>query len=69
MAHGSADPLIDVSIGKGSSEKLIAEFGWKKDSLSTDKPAGLVFETYPMEHSACPEELHDLGNWLKKVIP
>jgi lysophospholipase I len=70
MAHGTADPLLRFQLGKQSSEMLIDEFGWKKEDFSVDKPAGLIFKSYSgMQHSACPEEISDLKEWLRKVIP
>jgi phospholipase/carboxylesterase len=52
MAHGRNDTVIPYSRGKISAEKL--------------RGMGYVLEwhEYPMEHSVCMEEVHDIAAWL-----
>ncbi|CAI4210836.1 unnamed protein product [Parascedosporium putredinis] len=57
MAHGSFDPLVVPPLARLSYEKL-KELGYD-----------VTFKTYPMPHSACPEELDDVEDFLKKTLP
>lgn len=56
MAHGTFDPVVPYAMGAGSATFL----------------AGLGYHTewhqYPMQHSVCPEEIQDIGTWLRKVL-
>ena len=52
--HGTFDPMVPESLGKMSVKKL-EEMGFA--------PA---YQTYPMEHSVCLEEIVDIGAFLKK---
>lgn len=53
MAHGTQDPVVPLGLGKTSMETL-REMG-----------VNLSWQTYPMPHSLCPEEIVDLGHWLR----
>eukprot|EP00008_Paramoeba_atlantica_P004222 CAMPEP_0201480116 /NCGR_PEP_ID=MMETSP0151_2-20130828/4670_1 /ASSEMBLY_ACC=CAM_ASM_000257 /TAXON_ID=200890 /ORGANISM="Paramoeba atlantica, Strain 621/1 / CCAP 1560/9" /LENGTH=238 /DNA_ID=CAMNT_0047861875 /DNA_START=179 /DNA_END=895 /DNA_ORIENTATION=- len=58
MGHGSADPLVSFDYGLLSSEFL------KKNGFEVD------FRTYKgMAHSACPQEIDDVTQFLKKRLP
>lgn len=53
MAHGSDDPMVPPSFGAMSRDRLIAagfEVEWR---------------TYPMAHQVCPQQIDDLGIWLR----
>ncbi len=52
FAHGSADPVIPVDIGKASY------FALAKMGVETR------WQEYPMQHGVCAEEISDLANWL-----
>jgi phospholipase/carboxylesterase len=56
MAHGAFDPVVPYAMGVGSMTYL----------------TGLGYPTewheYPMQHSVCPEEIQDIGAWLRKVL-
>ena len=56
MAHGVYDPIIPLQAGLQSSAFL--------------KQAGydVEWQTYPMQHSVCLEEIQHIGRWLKKVL-
>ena len=56
MAHGNHDPVIDISFGRRSYERLRA--------------AGVDVEwhAYQMPHSVCPEEIRDVGGWLTGLM-
>lgn len=57
MAHGEYDPVVDVSLGSESC-KLLADRGYKTE-----------WRTYPMPHAVAPEEIENIGAWLRKVLP
>ncbi len=55
-AHGQFDPVIPYQ-----------ETASKINALM-NQHANVVFQTYPMEHSICIEELNDLSEWLQTKI-
>ena len=52
MAHGSVDPLIDISFGTLSRDLLVAA-GYLVD-----------WRTYPIDHGVCAAEISDISSWL-----
>ena len=56
MAHGSFDPVIPLARAE-ESRKLLQSLGY-----------ALEWREYSMPHSVCPEELADIGAWLKKIL-
>ncbi|EME89050.1 uncharacterized protein MYCFIDRAFT_62882 [Pseudocercospora fijiensis CIRAD86] len=58
MGHGDADPVVRYAWGKATADKL-KEWGWNVD-----------FRTYKnLPHSAAPQEIEDLAQYLQKQIP
>jgi phospholipase/carboxylesterase len=57
LAHGTADPIVPVTVAEGSRDILLAN-GFAVD-----------WHTYPMPHSLCNEEVADIREWLLKVLP
>ena len=56
MAHGTYDPLVPLMMGAGSM------------TLLTGLGYAVEWRQYPMPHSVCPEEIQDIGAWLRKVL-
>ena len=56
MAHGTHDPMISVARAKESRD-LLLQLDYK-----------IEWHEYRMEHSVCPQELADLGEWLRRVL-
>ncbi|ANM29542.1 carboxylesterase [Acidobacteria bacterium Mor1] len=56
QAHGTHDPMVQVSRGEAARDALVAE-GYSVD-----------YRAYPMEHQVHPDEIHDIGEWLRKVL-
>lgn len=52
LGHGSQDPVVPESLGKRSRVALEA-LGVK-----------VQWQSYPMPHSVCADEVRDLGDWL-----
>jgi len=53
MAHGSQDPVIPLPVASHSAQALQA--------LGVD----VAWQTYPMAHQVCAEEIDALANWLE----
>ena len=56
MAHGVFDPVIPLVMGAGSMTFL------------TGLGYPVEWRQYPMQHSVCPQEIADIGAWLRKVL-
>ncbi len=56
QAHGTHDPMVQVSRGEAARDALVAE-GYSVD-----------YRAYPMEHQVHPDEIHDIGEWLRQVL-
>jgi len=56
MAHGTYDPLVPLMMGAGSM------------TLLTGLGYAVEWRQYPMPHSVCPEEIEDIGEWLRKIL-
>lgn len=56
QAHGSLDPMVPVTAGRASYERL--------------KEAGhpVEWHEYPMQHQICVPEIRDIGAWLSRVL-
>lgn len=50
--HGSLDPVVPPALGQASLTRLRA-LGYQPD-----------FQSYPMEHSLCPEQISHIGSWI-----
>ena len=53
MCHGLRDPMIAAAIGKASRDQLVS-LGYTVE-----------WQSYPMEHQVCMEEVHDISRWLQ----
>jgi len=56
MAHGSYDPVIPLDRAE-QSRGILQSLGY-----------AVEWREYPMQHSVCPEEITDIGAWLRKVL-
>jgi phospholipase/carboxylesterase len=56
QAHGVDDPMIPVERGEQARDRLIA------------LGHAVVFRTYPMQHEICPDEIADIGAWLRERL-
>ena len=56
MAHGSFDPVVAIERGQAAHQKF------------TSLGYAVQWHTYPMQHSVCPEEIHDMADFLNKVL-
>jgi len=56
MAHGTADPVLPIELGK-QSEQFLQQAGFSVD-----------WHEYPMAHGVCPQEIADIRQWLQSVF-
>lgn len=56
MAHGLFDPVVPLVMGAGSMT-FLAGLGYPVE-----------WRQYPMQHSVCPQEIDDIGNWLARAL-
>jgi phospholipase/carboxylesterase len=56
MAHGRLDPMIPIARAITSREALSA-LGYRVE-----------WHEYPMGHQVCPQEIADLGGWLRRLL-
>lgn len=56
LAHGRFDPMVALARGTATRDALVA------------LGQTVEWHDYPMEHSVCPDEIHDLNRWLLKVL-
>ncbi len=56
ICHGSMDPMVQESLGL--------------KSLATLQNLGFVpeYNSYPMEHSLCPQEIEDIADWICRTL-
>jgi len=56
LAHGTFDPVVELARAERSRDALQAQ-GYAID-----------WKTYPMPHSVCPQEIQDIGRFLRTVL-
>lgn len=54
--HGSHDPVVPELLGQAAAKDL-TDLGYKVN-----------YQTYPMEHSVCPEQIGDISHWLQSIL-
>lgn len=53
IQHGTRDPIVPEVLGQRAQQLLTAQ-GHK-----------VTYQTYPMEHSVCPQQVEDINRWLQ----
>jgi phospholipase/carboxylesterase len=56
LAHGTQDPVVALERAEASRAKLVA-LGYP-----------VQWHTYLMQHSVCPQEIHDISRFLQSVL-
>ena len=56
ICHGSLDPVVPEALGRRS--------------LATLQNLGFVpeYNSYPMEHAVCPQEIDDIADWIRRTL-
>lgn len=53
MGHGTQDPVVPLGLGQASADRL-SQAGFK-----------VAWQTWPMPHAVCPEEIGAIDQWLE----
>ncbi|VAW47617.1 Carboxylesterase PA3859 [hydrothermal vent metagenome] len=56
MAHGEFDSVIPFAVAHSSYKAL------------TKRGYGIQWQSYPMEHQVCAQEIEDIVNWLTSIL-
>ena len=56
ICHGTLDPVVPESLGKKSLSTL--------EGLGFD----VRYHRYPIDHSVCPQEIGDIGQWISEIL-
>lgn len=56
MAHGTLDPVVSFAMGQ-YSHQCLSELGYS-----------IKWQTYPMPHTVCDEELQEIGCWIQERL-
>jgi phospholipase/carboxylesterase len=56
MCHGRQDGVVALQLGERSRD-LLLQLGYAVQWIE-----------YPMQHELCPEEIHDISLWLKRIL-
>jgi phospholipase/carboxylesterase len=57
VGHGTYDPMVHLSLGEALARML------------ETRGNPIAWHTYPIEHGVSPEEIVDVGAWLRRVLP
>lgn len=56
ICHGTHDPVVPETLGRKSVATL--------QNLGFDPE----YESYPMEHAVCPQQIADIGVWMRRIL-
>jgi phospholipase/carboxylesterase len=56
MAHGTADPMIAFARAQASRDLLLQQ------------AYAVEWHEYRMQHAVCPQEIADIGAWLRRIL-
>jgi len=56
MAHGIEDPIVPLKLARASCSKLLT------------LGCHVEWHEYEMPHSVCPEEIAEIGRWLRALL-
>lgn len=56
ICHGLYDPVVPEPLGR-QAVSLLTQMGYKPD-----------YQTYPMQHSVCAEEIAHISDWIQKIL-
>ncbi|NTS76754.1 dienelactone hydrolase family protein [Catenovulum sp. SM1970] len=55
-AHGTSDDIVPYSAGKNAADTL-SKLGFN-----------IEWHDYPMQHNVCPQQIMDIGAWIKNIL-
>jgi len=56
VQHGKHDPVVPEHLGRKASDQL------------SKRGYDVSYQSYPMEHSVCPAQIHDISEWLQTIL-
>jgi len=56
IQHGQLDPVVPESLGKQATTTLV-KLGYS-----------VSYQSYPMEHAVCPEQIDDISDWIQTTL-
>lgn len=56
IQHGSYDPVVPDALGKRAQQQLL------------DKGYAVEYQSYPMEHSLCPQQIITISEWFTQQL-
>lgn len=69
IALSAANQSLPVLIHHGNRDGVVPELlGQRACEVLTDKGYSPQYQSYPMEHNVCPEQISDISTWLQKVL-
>lgn len=67
--YSSANKDIPIKIMHGEYDPVVPEaLGRKATTLLVKKGYTVSYQSYPMEHGVCPEQIADISEWLQGVL-
>lgn len=69
IAFNDANKDVPVLVQHGTMDSVVAlPLGEKAAEMLKEKGYNLTFETYPMDHSVCAEQIKSISRWLQQVL-
>ncbi len=56
IQHGVHDPVVPESLGQKATTQLV-KLGYSVN-----------YQSYPMEHAVCPQQIADISHWLQEIL-
>ncbi|MBW1634995.1 MAG: dienelactone hydrolase family protein [Deltaproteobacteria bacterium] len=56
IQHGIHDPVVPESLGQKATTRLV-KLGYSVN-----------YQSYPMEHAVCPQQIADISRWIKDIL-
>ncbi len=69
IEYREANKTIPIKIQHGEHDPVVPEIlGRKATTLLIKKGYSVSYQSYPMEHSVCPQQIVDISDWLQTVL-
>lgn len=69
LTFSPANKAIPIAIHHGTYDKIVPEvLGKKAAGRLKEEGYQVNYQSYPMEHSVCPEQIDDISRWLQGVL-
>lgn len=69
IQYSDANKKIPIEIHHGSYDQVVPEHLGSSAAAHLQKEGYSVnYQTYPMEHAVCPEQIGDISHWLQSIL-